>query len=224
MDLDKYIEDNFDNLIQEQINLKTKKVVFNDNLNVYNDLNDKTNEKYNNDFDDEDNEDIEDDKDKTLEYLKNINNLPDDDITKLYGHLFNQDNNIYDENVEFDYYFNLLNIFTVYYNEKYNKKDNYFTSSEDDKPSEMIELFLETIFEYKCLMKHKNITDNEILINTFYLENDNEIKKIFNDNEIKLYVLEFDDKKIYTEALLICLNYVVKNNINNFKIFNLKSF
>ena len=49
------------------------------------------------------------------------------------------------------YYFNLMNIFLRYYNEKYDKSDNFFTGVKDNKTdtSNCMELFFESIFEYE---------------------------------------------------------------------------
>ena len=39
-----------------------------------------------------------------------------------------------------------------------------------------------------------------------------------------LYCLEYNDKKLYTPALFIALNYIIINNLEEWIIFNLEEY
>jgi hypothetical protein len=119
------------------------------------------------------------------------------------------------------YYFNLLNIFIKYYNDKYNKNENFFTNIKDiDKDTTpQMELFYEMIIEYNLLKEdvegNKGICDKEDVH-----------KLIKNPKYQQVYCLELPNKEcIYSPSLLICLNYLIEHNnsdITDCKIYFLK--
>jgi hypothetical protein len=109
------------------------------------------------------------------------------------------------------YYFNLLNIFIKYYNDKYNKNENFFTNIKDvDKDTTpQMELFYEMIIEY-------NLLKGEEEEGSMYIKDHREEdvhKLIKNPKYQQVYCLELPNKEcIYTPSLLICLNYLIEHN------------
>jgi hypothetical protein len=238
MDLDKYINDNLNELILDNNdfnNIIIKNDIDEDNENIDEDNNDL--EQHNNDLEqdndleenngdlEENNEDLEEDTDDLYEqlYYKSIpktNNIKKENEE-------NEDlknNNKLDEEDDLFYYFNLINIFTKYYNEKYDKKDNFFSGINDSEKdtSTLMELFFEATIEFKAIKYKLKIEDNQELFN-YMIEDREKIVELF-DKFDQVYCLELENKKIFTISLIICLNYIYENNIleNNWKIFNLK--
>ena len=106
------------------------------------------------------------------------------------------------------YYFNLLNIFIKYYNDKYNKNENFFTNIKDiDKDTTpQMELFYEMIIEYNLIDE----LDND---SKWVKEDDDVHKLIKNPKYQQVYCLELPNKEcIYAPSLLICLNYLIEHN------------
>jgi hypothetical protein len=118
------------------------------------------------------------------------------------------------------YYFNLLNIFIKYYNDKYNKNENFFTNIKDiDKDTTpQMELFYEMIIEYNLI--------DELDNDSKWVKDDDVHKLIKNPKYQQVYCLELPNKEcIYTPSLLICLNYLIEHNnsdITDCKIYFLK--
>ena len=133
------------------------------------------------------------------------------------------------------YYFNLLNMFIKYYNDKYDKNEHFFSSIKDNNKdtSTQMEMFYEMIIEYNTL-KNNTVTegaegaeDTESIVGNVYKEGDSKICDLLNDSKYEqVYCLELPNKeKIYTPSLLLCLNYIIDNNdsdITNCKIYFLK--
>ena len=84
------------------------------------------------------------------------------------------------EFTEEDYYFRLLNLFIQYYNEKFNKKDNFFSNNIKNvgnlETTNQMELFFEAIIEYKNLKKKLNLDDIDCM--KYYYEEVNYEKNI----------------------------------------------
>jgi hypothetical protein len=179
--------------------------------------------------------------DEIIEFCSNENNL-NDSIDILMNNIREEEEEEYKENYEEnhennnedgdkieDYYLNLLNIFLKYYNDKYNKHDNFFSGINDktkDTSSQM-ELFFEIIVEYKQLKKilNKN-SDSEII--KFYFDNSEkeEFNNFLDNYDGQIYKLEIKDSIIYSPSLLICLNFIL-DNFNYLEtewiIFNLRN-
>ena len=105
------------------------------------------------------------------------------------------------------YYFNLLNIFIKYYNDKYNKNENFFTNIKDiDKDTTpQMELFYEMIIEYNLI--------DELDNDSKWVKEDDVHKLIKNPKYQQVYCLELPNKEcIYAPSLLICLNYLIEHN------------
>jgi hypothetical protein len=130
------------------------------------------------------------------------------------------------------YYFNLLNMFIKYYNDKYDKNEHFFSSIKDNNKdtSTQMEMFYEMIIEYNTLKKNtvvEGTEDTESIVGDVYKEGDSKICDLLNDSKYEqVYCLELPNKKkIYTPSLLLCLNYIIDNNdsdITNCKIYFLK--
>jgi hypothetical protein len=121
------------------------------------------------------------------------------------------------------YYFNLLNIFIKYYNDKYNKNENFFTNIKDiDKDTTpQMELFYEMIIEYNLVDELDN--DSKCIKG----DSEEDVHKLIkNPKYQQVYCLELPNKEcIYSPSLLICLNYLIEHNnsdITGCKIYFLK--
>ncbi len=135
------------------------------------------------------------------------------------------------------YYFDLMNIFLRYYNEKYDKTDNFFTGikNTDSDTSNCMELFFESIFEYEQFkqkiledLKNVQISDdsiNDLVMKFIFEESESEkIENLFETWQNQIYCLSYQNKKYFSPSLLICLNFINKNNIiyESWNIYNLR--
>jgi hypothetical protein len=147
--------------------------------------------------------------------------------------------NSIEEDLEF--YLELINIFMKYYNEKFEKHDNFFSGVKDFKKdtSTAMELFFDAIIEFKKLKEKlatdiseidNEMKDDEESINNitmkfyFNYEDKEKIKNLFDTWEHQIYCLEINKQKIICPSLIICLNYIKNNNLinNKWQIFNLR--
>ncbi len=209
MNINKFIEDNLDDI------LDNPEYFINDKL----ELNKEKEEVNINNIIDNSNEDNGED-----EYF-----IGDMDYEDFYE-LNEKQNKIQKENIieDSDYYFQLLNLYMKYYNEKFNKKENLFSNIKniDTDTNSPLELFFEAVIEFKHLKEKLNLDEIDLL-DKYYKENDNEIINLMNsDNQVYCLEIEKNDKtnKIITYSLIICLNYILVNKLNNWKIFMLKSY
>ena len=246
MDIDKYIDDNIEEILDnpaffissEQNTTENRKVV-----NIY------------------EGEDIEE-QDDVFDF-EEIHEM----LEKKKEAIKNQDKgekNINKENPEDpEYYFKFINIFMKYYNDKYNKNENLFSNIENKHKdtNSALELFFEAIMEFKDLKEKLNIDDPRMestgvdepgrastgvddprrastgvdendLLDKYYDSDSKEIVNIMNTYD-NVYCLEInegnvncleDNKKIITISLIICLNYVLVHKIENWNIFILKNY
>jgi hypothetical protein len=209
MNINKFIEDNLDDI------LDNPEYFINDKI----ELNKEKEEVNINNIIDNTNEDNGED-----EYF-----IGDMDYEDFYELKEKQDK-IKKENIieDSDYYFQLLNLYMKYYNEKFNKNENLFSNIKniDTDTNSPLELFFEAIIEFKHLKDKLNLDEIDLL-DKYYQENDNEIINLMNsDNQVYCLEIENNDKtnKIITYSLIICLNYILVNKLNNWKIFMLKSY
>jgi hypothetical protein len=238
MDIDKFIDDNLDEILDnpsffistEQNTKENKNII---NLNIYEgeDL--------------EEHDDIIDIQDvhEMLEKKKNLNEKKEKD-------------NLENQNEDPEYYFKLINIFMIYYNNKYNKNENLFSNIKDKNKdtNSALELFFESIMEFKDLKEKLNIDgssrastyiddssrastyiddssrastyiDDIDLLDKYYDSDSDEIVNLMNSYD-QVYCLEINEgnKKIITISLIICLNYVLVNKVEKWNIFMLKSY
>jgi hypothetical protein len=209
MNINKFIEDNLDDILDNPEYFINDKIELNkekEEVNI-NNLIDNTNEDNGED-----------------EYF-----IGDMDYEDFYE-LKEKQNKIQKENLieDSDYYFQLLNLYMKYYNEKFNKNENLFSNIKniDTDTNSPLELFFEAIIEFKHLKDKLNLDEIDLL-EKYYKENDNEIINLMNsDNQVYCLEIENNDKinKIITYSLIICLNYILVNKLNNWKIFMLKSY
>lgn len=160
----------------------------------------------------------------------------------------NKDNYNEHENIEPDnnpdtdtkFYFGLMNIFMKYYNEKFEKQHNFFSGIKDFQKdtSNPMELFFDAIIEFKMLKENivnglpenDEVRDSDDSITTmamkFYFNSDQKqkITNLFEMWEGQIYCLEYGPSKIISPSLIVCLNYIMVNELvnNEWTIFNLK--
>lgn len=191
INIEEYINDNEDELIDDD---------YNDNKQQH--LNVETIEQCNNEDteDDEFNDMLHDEYEKEL-VKKNCKGGEDEGIGTGVG-----------AGGSGGYYFNLLNIFIKYYNDKYNKNENFFTNIKDvDKDTTpQMELFYEMIIEYN-LLKGEEEEERSMCIKGHREEDVHKLIK--NPKYQQVYCLELPNKEcIYSPSLLICLNYLIEHN------------
>ena len=190
------------NIIDDILNNNLEDIIDNfDNLDNFNNEVFNTN---NDENDENDNNDIYD-----LEYYK--------DEVKSKDSVIKQ--KISDET----YYIKLFNVFMIHYNNKFNKKDSFYKNiNNDNETNSQMDIFYESMYELKHV-KEKIGLLNDIDCMDYIYEKD-EYKKIHNYKFKSLYCLELKDKKLYTPALLISLNYVITKDIEEWTIFNLEEY
>ncbi len=137
------------------------------------------------------------------------------------------------------YYIELINIFLKYYNEKYDKTDNFFTGIKNNQTdtSNPMELFFEAIFEFEQFKKiiineiptnidinNKQIVNNFVMKFIFTQDNPDKITTLFEIWENQMYCLIYKGKKYISPSLLICLNFIHESDIiyDEWNIFNLR--
>jgi hypothetical protein len=126
---------------------------------------------------------------------------------------------------------NLLNLFLIHYNEKYERCENYFSNVKDiekDTTTPM-EFFFESIVEFKKIKKALDKEDDEKCMDYYFEDsNDVDIEKMFDKfPEGQMYCLDYCNKRIITPSLLVCLNYLSNNKKDlfqekNWNIYNLR--
>ena len=154
----------------------------------------------------------------TINEDDNINDLLDELHEKMYNDKLSQEEKPKEDTEEQDdgyYFINLINIFTKYYNNKFEKNENFFNDiKKNSDTSNQMELFFECTFEHNVFKEKNNLSNEECF--KYYFNNDDKknIKKLFDDNN-KIYVFEHNNNKIVFPTLLICLNYIHENKIIN---------
>jgi F0F1-type ATP synthase gamma subunit len=125
----------------------------------------------------------------------------------------------------------------IHYNEKYAKCENYFSNIKniEKDTSNPMELFFECLVEFKKvkeilnLDKYENTNGDEKCMDYYFEENEDEnidnMMKLFSEGQI--YCLDFNQKRILSPSILVCLNYLINNKKNLFEdkgwnIFNLR--
>jgi len=207
MDIDKFINDNIEEILDNHTFFISAEQNTKENRNTINIYEGEDLEEYDDILD---YQDIHEMLEKKKEIIKNQNMETDkEEINK--------------EDPE--YYFKLINIFMNYYNNKYNKNENLFSNIEDKHKdtNSALELFFEAIMEFKDLKEKLNIDEIDLL-DKYYDSESKEIVNIMNSYD-QVYCLEINDnKKIITISLIICLNYILVNKIEKWNIFMLKSY
>lgn len=239
MNTDKYIEQYLDEI------LENPNFLLENDINTINSLNeddcqdDITSELYQNMYENKLNSDKS--KQKVNFNLDNNNifefdNIDDND---------NDKKNLIDLDIEIGYYLNLINVFMLYYNEKFEKSENFFSGVQnvDMDTSNQMELFFEAIIEFKNLknkiskdieLNDKNdvILENEESLNNITMKfifnetQEDKIKYLFDLWEGQIYCLNISSEKFFTPSLIVCLNYIQTNNLEfgTYNIFNLRNY
>jgi hypothetical protein len=134
-----------------------------------------------------------------------------------------------DEKIEPDagyYFLNLMNIFIKYYNNKYDKKEHFFSNInniEKDTTNQM-ELFFDAITEHKMMIEEMEL-DNDEAMKQLYTELEPEkISLMFEKWNKQIYMFELDELKLFSPSLIVCLNYIFEKKILNldWNIYNLR--
>jgi len=245
MDIDKFIDDNIEEILdnpsffisKEQTTKENKAI----NKNIYEDE----------DLEEDDIIDLQDvhemlerkkeaEKNKENDNLENTNEDPEyyfkfiNTYMIYYNNKYNkketeknkENDNLENTNEDPEYYFKFINTYMIYYNNKYNKKENLFSNIENKEKdtNSALELFFEAIMEFKDLKEKLNIDEIDLL-DKYYDSESNEIINLMNSYE-QVYCLEINEnkKKIITISLIICLNYILVNKIEKWNIFMLKNY
>lgn len=124
------------------------------------------------------------------------------------------------------YFINLMNTFMKYYNNKFDKREHFFSNIKDlDKDTtNQMELFFDAVMEFKMVCEQMNI-NTEKAMEQLYTENEPEkISKMFEKWDKQIYMFEQDEMKLFSPSLIVCLNYVYEKNIlgSNWNIYNLR--
>lgn len=234
MDLDKYINENLDEILnnseeyigtgqQKRENSQKKVVSWKEEIEENSNIVDTMNED-----------------ETTMEEIQNelfeeqYNKKIDKEYLKSLGEDFSDSDDEVDEDKKeqiSEHKLNLLNLFLMHYNEKYEKCENYFSNVKniEKDTSNPMELFFESIVEFKKVKDALKIEDDEECMDYYFEDSDgaNIDKMIEKFPEGQLYCLDFYEKRILTPSILICLNYLVNNKQNLFEekrwnIFNLR--
>lgn len=159
-------------------------------------------------------------------------NQPKTDVKELFPN-FNQTNqqanNINTDLIENDdgyYFFNIMNIFMKYYNNKYDKVEHFFSNInnlEKDTTSQM-ELFFDAILEFKMVVEKMGLNNDEAMKQLYTESEPEKISAMFEKWNSQIYMFELDDLKLFSPSLIVCLNYVFEKNIlnMNWNIYNLR--
>ena len=153
----------------------------------------------------------------------------------------NQNKNPHEFDDDDGYYFiNLINIFMKYYNNKFDKIENFFSGIKEDEKStsSQMELFYDAIIEYKTVKESFKLDDincmkliyldSDININTetnSEINNDTDkILELFSKCENQIYMLDLGIKRYISPSLLVCLNYIYENKLDSYwDIYNLRN-
>lgn len=232
MDINKFINENLDDIlnnadeyISKPINNDKKKVSWKEEIEESSKILDNQNE------DELTNEELQGElfekyynKITEKEYLKSIGEYNSDEDEKEDK----EDTN--EENIS-EHKISLLNLFLIHYNEKYEKFENYFSNIKniEKDTSNSMELFFEAIVEFKKIKDELKYEEDEECMDYYFEESDdkNIIEMFDKFPENQMYCLDFNNTRIITPSILICLNYLINNKedlfgIKNWNIFNLR--
>jgi hypothetical protein len=202
----------------------------NDNYNDYDNPTDNNIQNNLMNFDDNVNEDdCEDDMmDELYEKMYELSQ-PKTNVSELFP-TFNQSNQQTNtdliENDDGYYFFNLMNIFVKYYNNKFDKVEHFFSNInniEKDTTSQM-ELFFDAILEFKMMVEKMGLNNDEAMEQLYKESEPEKISAMFEKWNSQIYMFELDELKLFSPSLIVCLNYIFEKNILNldWNIYNLR--
>lgn len=195
MDLDKYINENYDTIIDD---------ITNNKLDKFDDIHEIINETYINEL-----------------YLKKLEEESEIKINESDDDQVDYINNNTGDDMDTDYYVDILNMYTMYYNKKYCKTNNFFTNVENDnETNDMQELFYDAMLEYQQV---KKIFNEDLYYNHTDFD---KVNKLYDEYNEQIYCLEINKTKIISASLIVCLCYVINNNYKdiNWRIFHTRNF
>lgn len=223
---DEYNEDNEDN---KNINYEKN----NNYQDTYNEIDTKNEDDYNDDIIDELYEKMYETSQPKInlnqkdffENLKQLNlNLTDEIKNDIEIEKLNENTELLNDNGY--YFFNLINIFMKYFNNKYDKKEHFFSNIVDMEKgtTDKMEIFFDSVMEFKIMLEHMGL-DNDEGMKQLYKETEPEkISSMFEKWDKQIYMFEIGELKLFSPCLIICLNYVYEKNLLNedWNIYNLR--
>ena len=130
------------------------------------------------------------------------------------------------ENDDGYYFFNLMNIFIKYYNNKYDKVEHFFSNinNVDKDTTSQMELFFDAILEYKMMVEKMGLNNGEAMEQLYKESEPEKISAMFEKWNSQIYMFELDELKLFSPSLIVCFNYVYEKNILNsdWNIYNLR--
>lgn len=125
-----------------------------------------------------------------------------------------------------EYFFNLMNIFIKYYNNKFDKVEHFFSNIKDfDKGTTyQMEMFFDSIVEFKMFCECMNLTSNEAMEHLYEETEPEKISKLFEKWDRQIYMFELGELKLFSPSIIVCLNYIYEKNIidADWNIYNLR--
>ncbi len=211
-------EDNYENDNEDDNNSD------NDNLSI--NVNYDNNQNYNNNQIDENHNEDDCTDDIIDELYEKMHNTMQDKLKTEQP--FNNLNSIgeEDENDDGYYFFNLINVFIKYYNNKYDKIEHFFSNInnlENDTTGQM-ELFFDAIIEHKMMTEQMQLSNDEAMKQIYSESEPEKISLMFEKWNKQIYMFELGEFKLFSPSLIVCLNYIFENNILNlgWNIYNLR--
>jgi len=135
----------------------------------------------------------------------------------------NSNTNSYDNG---EYFFNLMNIFMKYYNNKFDKIEHFFSNIKDlDKgTTNQMELFFDSIIEFKMFCECMEMSSDKAMEHIYKETEPEKISKLFEKWDKQIYLFEYEELKMISPCLIICLNYIYEKNIleSEWNIYNLR--
>jgi len=160
---------------------------------------------------------------------------PKNNVTELFpnynqvnqqANITNSNNTDLIENDDGYYFFNLMNIFVKYYNNKFDKVEHFFSNinNVDNDTTSQMELFFDSILEYKMMVEKMGLDDGEGMKQLYKETEPEKISAMFEKWNSQIYMFELDELKLFSPSLIVCLNYVYEKNILNsdWNIYNLR--
>ena len=232
MDIDKFINENLDEIIDNSSDFIIDKKD-NKSINIREIYKELDEEEYNEDYVGELFQDMYLKSEKQIKNSKKKQDREEkyaenkEENEEKYNDDSKEDNE--DEIREDDegiYYINLMNIFMKHYNNKYDKKKHFFSDIKDvtKDTSNQMELFFEAIVEYKMIKEKNNYNDEEMM--KYYFTDKDKIKNLLKEHKGQIYSLEIKYKKYISCSLLVLLNFIHEKNIleEEWNIYNLRNF
>jgi hypothetical protein len=165
--------------------------------------------------------------DRLIDEIGNNKDIIDDELIEEYENIKNN----YEENEEIEelkiekiddpeFYVNLINVFMEFYNKKNGFNKNFYEGLDNEfEMNEQMRIFNNALYLLDNYRELNEFVYNFECMDNIFLEIDDVRKnKMVEDN---IFILEFENKKMYSNCLIIVLNYIIVNNIVEWKINNI---